>query len=340
MCKFESTSSPGFRNIATTIQQWVDKAPYLVQGRWFIEEQESHNRAIANVREIMSPFAGHARLPNAVSPYPSSNSVPAQAYFQNENDESGSREVQRIMGGRSNQHSSMVSYEENYNQFAEQNRELGHKARHSETSLNADVNQRASGLAISSDSINIIQPLPSYQHVPSHRQLLSTGESFSTALPNSFFGGTLHPPSAAHGGYRSQLTLTNPAPRPRTASPRTPAFQQVGYVPPVAAGASDNVASDYSAWQSQQEQNYQRVSQPEILYAQIQDIPPESTGMARSGSGSFQFDLHHFQSGQPQPAHLQTLYPSEIESPPPKSKDDGVEMSEELAADSIRDEIL
>ena len=256
MCKFESTSSPGFRNIATTIQQWADKAPYLVQGRWFVEEQESHNRAIANVREIMSLFA--------VSSYPSGNLVPAQAYFQNENDESGSREV------------------------------------------------------------NIIQPLPSYQHVPSHRQLLSTGESFSTALPNSFFGGTLHPPSAAHGGYRSQLTLTDPAPRSRTASPRTPAFQQVGYVPPVAAGTSDNVASDCSAWQSQQEQqNYQRVSQPEIPYAPIQDIPPDSTGMARSGSGSFQFDLHHFQSGQPQPAHLQTLYPSEIESPPPKNKDDG-----------------
>ena len=200
----------------------------------------------------------------AVSSYPSGNLVPAQAYFQNENDESGSREV------------------------------------------------------------NIIQPLPSYQHVPSHRQLLSTGESFSTALPNSFFGGTLHPPSAAHGGYRSQLTLTDPAPRSRTASPRTPAFQQVGYVPPVAAGTSDNVASDCSAWQSQQEQqNYQRVSQPEIPYAPIQDIPPDSTGMARSGSGSFQFDLHHFQSGQPQPAHLQTLYPSEIESPPPKNKDDG-----------------
>lgn len=338
MCKFESTNSPGFRNIATTIQQWVDKAPYLVQGRWFVEDQESHNRAVADAREIMSmsPLAGHARLPNAVSvsPYPSDDSIPAQTYA--EGDESGSREIQRIMGVQPHQHSSMVSYKENHNQFADQNRELGHESRHSETSWNADVNQWASVLPISSDSINMIQPLPSYQHVPSHRQLLSTGESFSTALPNSFFGGTLHPPSAAHGGYRSQLTLTNPTPRSRTASPRTSAFRQVGYVPPVEAGASDNVASNYSAWQSQQEQeNYQRVS-----HAPIQDMPPDSTGMARSGSGSFQFDLHHFQSGQPQPAHLQTLYPSEIESPPPKSKDDSVEMSEELAADSIRDEIL
>nr|CEG04690.1 unnamed protein product [Fusarium clavum] len=304
MCKFESTSSPGFRNIATTIQQWVDKAPYLVHGRWFIEEQESHNRAIAQANEIMSPFASHARLPNAVSvsPYPSDNSIPAQTYFQNEDDESGSREIQRIMGGRSSQHSSRVSYEENYNQFADQN-------------------QWASGLPVSSDST--IPPLPSYQRVPSHRQLLSTGESFSTNLPNSFFGGTLHPPSATLGGYRSQLTLPNPAPRPRTASPRTPAFQRVGYVPPVAAGASDNVAPGYSDWQLQQEQeNYQGVSQPEVLYPPTQDIPAASTGMTRSGSGSFQFNVHPFQAGQSQPAHLRTLYPSEIESPPPKNKDD------------------
>ncbi|RFN46776.1 protein serac1 [Fusarium flagelliforme] len=292
MCKFESTSSPGFRNIATTIHQWVNKAPYLVQGRWFIEEQERYNRAIANVRETMSPFASHARLPK---------------------------------GGRSNQHSSRVSYEENYNQFADQNRELvRHRAIHSATSLNADMNQWESGLPVSSDSMNSLPPLPSYQLVPSHRQLLSTGESFSTDLPNSFFGGTLCPPSAALGGYRSQLTLPNPAPRPRTASPRTPAFQRVGYVPPVAAGASDKVASDYSAWQLQQEQeNYQGISQPEVLYPPIQDIPAASTGMTRSGSGSFQFDVRPFQAGQSQPAHLQTLYPSEIESPSPENKDDG-----------------
>lgn len=299
MCKFESTSSPGFRNIATTIQQWVDKAPYLVQGRWFIEEQESHNRAIAQANEIMSPFTNHARLP-----YPSDNSIPAQAYFQNEDedDESGSREVQRIMGGRSNQDSSRVSCEENYNQFADQN-------------------QWASGLPVSSDSM--IPPLPLYQLVPSHRQLLSTGESFSTSLANSSFGGTFCPPSAALGGYRSQLTSLNLAPRSRTASPRTPAFQWVGYAPPVAAGASDNVVPGYSAWQLQQEQeNYQGVSQPEVLYPPTQDIPAASTGMTRSGSGSFQFNVQPYQAGQSQPAHLQTLYPSEIESPPPKNKDD------------------
>ncbi|RBR08675.1 uncharacterized protein FIESC28_10129 [Fusarium coffeatum] len=253
MCKFESTSSPGFRNIATTIQQWVDKAPYLIQGRWLIEEQESHNRAVANAREIM------IMSPLAVSPYPS--------YSQKEDDESGSREVQRIMGGRS---------------------------------------------------------LPSYHRMPSHRQLLSTGESFSTALPNSFFGGTLHPPSAAHGGYRSQLTLPNPAPRPSTASPQMPAFQRIGYLPPVAAGASDNVASGHSAWQLQQEQeNCQVASQPEVLSPPRQDIPAESTNMTRSGSGSFQFNVYPFQTRQSQLAHLQTLCPSEIESPPPKNKDDG-----------------
>ncbi|KAJ4141129.1 hypothetical protein NW768_000336 [Fusarium equiseti] len=311
MCKFESTSSPGFRNIATTIQQWVDKSPYLVQGRWFIEEQESHNRAIAKVREILSP-------------YTSDNSIPAQAYFQNEDDENGSREIQRIMGGRSNQHSSRELYEENYSQFADQNRGLvRHKARRSETSLNADTNQWASGLPVSSDSMNVIPPLPSYQHVPSHRQLLSTGESFSTALPNSFFGGTLHPPSAALGGYRSQLTLPNPAPRPRTASPRTPAFRRVGYVPPVTAGASENVVPGYVARQLQQEhENYQMVSQSEVLSLPRQDIPAESTNMARSGSGSFQFSVHPFQAGQSQPARLRVLYPSEIESPPPEDKDD------------------
>ncbi|KAM0240955.1 hypothetical protein ACHAPO_001757 [Fusarium lateritium] len=53
MCKYDSIHSPGFLNIAITLKEWVEKAPLLIQWRWYIEEEEGRNRAIARVDEIM-----------------------------------------------------------------------------------------------------------------------------------------------------------------------------------------------------------------------------------------------------------------------------------------------
>ncbi|KAF4998043.1 hypothetical protein FGRMN_3442 [Fusarium graminum] len=56
MCKFQSTNSPGFRNIAITIRQWVLKAPSAIQERWLAEEDERRARAVAKANELMSTF--------------------------------------------------------------------------------------------------------------------------------------------------------------------------------------------------------------------------------------------------------------------------------------------
>ncbi|QPC65061.1 hypothetical protein HYE67_007292 [Fusarium culmorum] len=95
MCKFESINSPGFRNIAITLQQWIKRASFLIQERWLAAEEEGRNRALAKVNEIMSPFAAHQMYAqNAIlPPYPSVNSTLLPAY---DYDESENRAVPRI----------------------------------------------------------------------------------------------------------------------------------------------------------------------------------------------------------------------------------------------------
>ncbi|KAI1037402.1 hypothetical protein LB505_005488 [Fusarium chuoi] len=56
MCKFDGTNSPGFRNIAITIQQWIQRAPSATQERWLAEEDERRARAMTRANEIMSPY--------------------------------------------------------------------------------------------------------------------------------------------------------------------------------------------------------------------------------------------------------------------------------------------
>lgn len=56
MCKFASTSAPGFRTLATDIREWIADAPDIIQGRWKVEEEENNVRDRSDLRERMSPM--------------------------------------------------------------------------------------------------------------------------------------------------------------------------------------------------------------------------------------------------------------------------------------------
>lgn len=63
MCKFDGANSPGFRNIAITIQQWIQRAPSATQERWLAEEDERRARAMTRATEIMSPYTSQTQTP-------------------------------------------------------------------------------------------------------------------------------------------------------------------------------------------------------------------------------------------------------------------------------------
>ncbi|KAJ4268263.1 hypothetical protein NW762_002326 [Fusarium torreyae] len=63
MCKFDSMTSPGFRNISITIQQWIQRAPSGITERWIAEEDERRTRAMKKADEIMSPFKNPSQAP-------------------------------------------------------------------------------------------------------------------------------------------------------------------------------------------------------------------------------------------------------------------------------------
>ncbi|KAF4982701.1 hypothetical protein FZEAL_1728 [Fusarium zealandicum] len=64
MCKFDSMSSPGFRNVSISIRQWVQDAPGEIQVRWEVEEEERRARALTRANEIMSPFVSQSGTPS------------------------------------------------------------------------------------------------------------------------------------------------------------------------------------------------------------------------------------------------------------------------------------
>ncbi len=45
MCKFESDSAPGYRNVSTAIFEWVRDSPRVIQVRWEVEEDDRRLRA-------------------------------------------------------------------------------------------------------------------------------------------------------------------------------------------------------------------------------------------------------------------------------------------------------
>jgi hypothetical protein len=37
MCKFESSTAPGFRTVSTAIREWIKDAPNVIPVRWLVE---------------------------------------------------------------------------------------------------------------------------------------------------------------------------------------------------------------------------------------------------------------------------------------------------------------
>ncbi|GKT97908.1 and nb-arc protein [Fusarium langsethiae] len=71
----------------TTLKcQWVEKAPCLIQGRWFVAEDESRNRTLSRVNEIMSPLTSYYQMDTShiavMMPHPSGSSTPLPAYSE------------------------------------------------------------------------------------------------------------------------------------------------------------------------------------------------------------------------------------------------------------------
>ncbi|KAF7547618.1 hypothetical protein G7Z17_g7594 [Cylindrodendrum hubeiense] len=74
MCKFDSPSAPGWRNVSTDIRQWVIDAPAMIQVRWEVEEEERRARLRNEMNERFAPFGGSFTGPSAgPSASPSAN---------------------------------------------------------------------------------------------------------------------------------------------------------------------------------------------------------------------------------------------------------------------------
>lgn len=45
MCKFDSETAPGYRNVSTAIREWVTDSPKVIEVRWEVEEDDRRLRA-------------------------------------------------------------------------------------------------------------------------------------------------------------------------------------------------------------------------------------------------------------------------------------------------------
>jgi hypothetical protein len=73
MCKFGSTSAPGFRTLATDIREWAIEAPAVIKGRWEIEDEENDFRMWNEIHEqrMASPMVSRnlpLPLPHYICP--------------------------------------------------------------------------------------------------------------------------------------------------------------------------------------------------------------------------------------------------------------------------------
>lgn len=59
LCKFGSSSAPGFRALSTDIRQWVLEAPMIVDARWEAEQAEMSARVRNEIHERISPFVSY-----------------------------------------------------------------------------------------------------------------------------------------------------------------------------------------------------------------------------------------------------------------------------------------
>ncbi|KAK2015395.1 lipa and NB-ARC domain-containing protein [Colletotrichum eremochloae] len=84
MCKFDSTSAPGYRNVSTAIQNWAEEAPPVIRTRWEIEIHDRRARAQSEAAErthdynsiwsTSSPVSSPTAIPDTMS-YSESASV-------------------------------------------------------------------------------------------------------------------------------------------------------------------------------------------------------------------------------------------------------------------------
>ncbi|KAF5983552.1 SERAC1 [Fusarium coicis] len=198
-------------------------------------------------------------------------------------------------------------------------------ASHSDTSLDADIDQWAPGLPVTSHSVSSLRPISHHQQPASyHRRTLSTGEVFSSSLPNSLASSTLRPPSSGPESHSSQPTSRNSSSRsdqPVSSNPpvprwarRVPSATATEPSPRRITNSPDSVSVGYQSWQMRQSGpwNPEGASRREITSSPRPEAEADSADMVRSGSGGIQFHGRIIEFGRLQPATAQPVYPLEI----------------------------
>ncbi|KAF4968083.1 hypothetical protein FSARC_4501 [Fusarium sarcochroum] len=204
------------------------------------------------------------------------------------------------------------------------------RASHSDTSLDADIDQWAPGLPITSHSVSSLVPVDQYRHPsPNHHRTLSTGEAFSSS-PNSLTSSTLRPPSwrplsSEFDGNSSQPMSRNSSSNSEAAISQIPLFPIQARRPPSVTATEpsprfsttsiDNVPTSYQAWQLRHAGpwNSEGASRRDVTSVPRPGPAMASDGveMVRSGSGGIQFNGHIVEFGQ-SPPRSQPVYPLEI----------------------------
>ncbi|RGP80658.1 hypothetical protein FLONG3_1262 [Fusarium longipes] len=308
MCKFDSIESPGFRNITTTLEKWIEKAPCLIQERWFAEEDESQNRALARVKEIMSPYTDRAHAcaythtqKNITLPYPLSDSIPGPAYPEDDCGGCESKFVQRIEGRRSSQRSSRVSDEENVNQFTRWMPRLDDNRPTPEYRDNwaPDSPINANRLRYSSGH---------RQYLPSRRRTLVADAASSLLSPNSLASRILRPLLSTLKVYASKPTSCKPSARPKMSIPHTTNFLLPNHALSIRDTESSpqhqfkpfNIPAGHQPWYSRQSGpcDFENGAWKNVSYSPREDTPYDNAKMTRFGSQGMDFNGHHFEFGQ------------------------------------------
>ncbi|ENH64671.1 Protein SERAC1 [Fusarium oxysporum f. sp. cubense race 1] len=199
------------------------------------------------------------------------------------------------------------------------------RASHSDTSLDADIDQWAPGLPITSHSVSSLRPVSHRQQPASyHRRTLSTGEVLSSSLPNSLASSTLRPPSSGPESHSSQPMSRNSSSRsdqPVSSNPpvpmwarRVPAATATEPSPRRSTNSPDNISLGYQSWQLRQSGpwNSEGASRREITPSPRPEVEADGADMVRSGSGGIQFHGRIIEFGRLQPATAQPVYPLEI----------------------------
>ncbi|KAM0222632.1 hypothetical protein ACHAQD_004232 [Fusarium lateritium] len=197
------------------------------------------------------------------------------------------------------------------------------RARHSDTSLDAEIGDWAPGLPITSHSVSSLRPISHYQQtLPSHRRTASTGGVFSSS-PGSLASSTLRPPSSGFDSSSSQPMSRNTSSKSGTPAANLPAPRWASRVPSVTATepsprhpttSFENIPSGYQAWQLRHAGpwNPEGAARRDVISAPRPDLSSDSAEMVRSGSGGIKFNGHIVEFGQSRLSNTQPVYPLEI----------------------------